>query len=158
MRARPSSRLLVLSPESHLLLFNFCHKDDALTGKSYWATPGGGLESNESFEQAALRELLEETGIHRHSAGASVASQTFTMMLPNGETVLAEEHYFIIQSDKEEIESSGWSENEKSTIHAHHWWSLEELRHTHEIIFPHDLLIDILSGELTCHVPFNARK
>ncbi|EPO7306402.1 DNA mismatch repair protein MutT, partial [Escherichia coli] len=41
MRIRPSSRLIILSPENHVLLFRFCHKDDALRGKTYWATPGG---------------------------------------------------------------------------------------------------------------------
>lgn len=29
----------------------------------YWITPGGGLEIGESPEQAAKRELFEETGI-----------------------------------------------------------------------------------------------
>lgn len=33
MRSRPASRLIVLSPESHVLLFKFCHKYDALEGK-----------------------------------------------------------------------------------------------------------------------------
>ena len=35
MRIRPSSRLIILSPENHVLLFRFCHKDDALRGKTY---------------------------------------------------------------------------------------------------------------------------
>lgn len=146
MRTRPSSRLIVLSPENNVLLFNFCHKNGALNGKSYWATPGGGLEPNESFEQAALRELLEETGLQRHSAGASVASRTFTMMLPDGETVLSDERFYIIHADKTDIDCSRWSENEKVVIQDHYWWTLEELRHTEETIFPHDLIIDILQA------------
>jgi 8-oxo-dGTP pyrophosphatase MutT (NUDIX family) len=147
MRTRPSSRLIVLTPANHVLLFKFCHKNDALSGSSYWATPGGGLEPNESFEQAALRELQEETGLQRHSAGESVASRTFTMMLPNGETVLADERFFIIHADKTDIDHSRWSENEKRVIQDHYWWTLEELRHTNETIFPHDLIIEILAGE-----------
>lgn len=38
MRTRPASRLIVLSPENHVLPFRFCHKDDALEGKTYSAT------------------------------------------------------------------------------------------------------------------------
>lgn len=84
MRTRPASRLLIMSPDHRLLLFRFTHRDDALAGRSYWATPGGGVEDGESFSEAALRELREETGIVRASPGPEVAQRTFTMQLPNG--------------------------------------------------------------------------
>ncbi len=149
MRTRPASRLIILSPESHILLFKFSHKNDALKGKTYWATPGGGLEYNESFEQAALRELFEETSLIRKTAGPQITSRTFPMMLPSGENVLAEERFFIINADKSDIDFSGWSNNEKEIIRDHYWWTLEELRLTNEIIFPLDLIINILEN-LSC--------
>ncbi|HID7801702.1 NUDIX hydrolase [Proteus mirabilis] len=149
MRTRPASRLIILSPESHILLFKFSHKNDALKGKTYWATPGGGLEYNESFEQAALRELFEETSLIRKTAGPQITSRTFPMMLPSGENVLAEERFFIINADKSDIDFSGWSNNEKEIIRDHYWWTLEELRQTNEIIFPLDLIINILEN-LSC--------
>ncbi|MFN8411845.1 MAG: NUDIX domain-containing protein [Anaerolineales bacterium] len=31
--------------------------------ESYWTLPGGGVEGNETYEQAALREVKEETGL-----------------------------------------------------------------------------------------------
>jgi len=146
--------LIVLSPENRVLLFCFCHKEDALRGKTYWATPGGGLEHNETFEQAALRELREETGLTRDSAGPQIASRTFEMMLPSGETVLAEERFFIIHADQSDIDRSRWNSNEKNVIREHHWWTIEELTQTTEIIFPADLIIEILEGSAV----FNAAK
>lgn len=31
--------------------------------EDYWVVPGGGLETNESYEEAAKRELMEELGL-----------------------------------------------------------------------------------------------
>ncbi|MFK3880639.1 NUDIX hydrolase [Pantoea agglomerans] len=147
MRIRPSSRLIIVSPDNRVLLFRFCHKDGVLRGKTYWATPGGGLEKNESFEQAAIRELFEETGLIRTLTGPQIASQNFTMMLPSGETVLAEERFFMIDANTVELDRSGWSSNEQEVIRDYHWWTIEELIHTNETIFPRDLIINILERE-----------
>ncbi|MGC0948867.1 NUDIX hydrolase [Pantoea agglomerans] len=147
MRIRPSSRLIIVSPDNRVLLFRFCHKDGALRGKTYWVTPGGGLEKNESFEQAAIRELFEETGLIRTLTGPQIASQNFTMMLPSGETVLAEERFFMIDANTVELDRSGWSSNEQEVIRDYHWWTIEELIHTNETIFPRDLIINILERE-----------
>ena len=57
--ARPAARILLLT-QSSVLLF---HAQEPATGRRFWATPGGGLHVGETFEAAAHRELLEETGL-----------------------------------------------------------------------------------------------
>ncbi|MGU3489640.1 NUDIX hydrolase [Enterobacter bugandensis] len=139
-----SVRLFVINSSRQVLLFRFSHTNDALAGKSYWATPGGGVEYGESYELAALRELKEETGIIRDNVGKSVAERTFEMTLPSGETVLAEERFFVVFCSEEEINTHGWSDNERSVISYSYWWGADELNQTQEIIYP-DNIVELIS-------------
>ena len=107
MRTRRAARLLIINNTNDVLLFRFTHRDDALAGRSYWATPGGGLEGHETFEQAAIRELYEETGIKRDFIGNSVGNSTFEMLLPKGETVKAEERFFVVRVTDTSITQGG---------------------------------------------------
>src|SRR5215470_10618344 len=91
MRRRRASRLIILDPDDRVLLFQFEHD-----GRRYWATPGGALEEHESYLDAARRELFEETGIVAAFVHEEVAVREFVLRLPDGEDVIAEEHFFVV--------------------------------------------------------------
>lgn len=139
MRTRPSARLLIIDSQQRVLLFCFCHKGDALEGQRYWATPGGAVEENETWKQAALRELYEETGMVRGSLGDAVGDRAFEMSLPSGEVVLAQERYYIVHAEQHEISTSGWSEHERHVMTDYRWWNLDALARSGERYYPENL-------------------
>lgn len=147
VRTRESARLLIINCLNQLLLFRFSHKNDALSGQAYWATPGGGLEVDETFEQAAIRELKEETGIDVDHVGHSLTERTFEMTLPCGEVVIAHEQFYLVKIAHADIDTSGWSLSEKSVINHYQWWDLNELRSINDIVYPSNIP-DICSGHI----------
>lgn len=51
----------ILYEENKVLMGKRAADDEALPG--LWCTPGGGVELYETFQEAIMREFLEETGI-----------------------------------------------------------------------------------------------
>jgi 8-oxo-dGTP pyrophosphatase MutT (NUDIX family) len=139
VRKRESARLLVVDTLKRTLLFHFVHQRGALAGRTYWATPGGGVENGETFEQAACRELREETGIVRSEVGSQVAERTFQMQLPDGEYVIADERYFLVAVADANISKARWTVMENEVVTDFRWWIPDELAATSEIIYPEDL-------------------
>jgi 8-oxo-dGTP diphosphatase len=55
---RNAARIVLISPAQRVLLFEARNNQ----GEHFWLMPGGGLEPDETFAEAAQRELWEETG------------------------------------------------------------------------------------------------
>ena len=140
MRKRSSARLLVINPAERLLLFRFVHRTGVLSEQDYWATPGGEVENGETFEQAALRELQEETGMCAASAGQEVWQRTSVLQLPSGEHVVADERYFLIRAATGRVSREGWTAEETGMMVDHRWWSMNDLSRTAETVWPNNLV------------------
>ena len=55
---RPRACAAILNDDKILMV---CHRT---LSRAYWTFPGGAVEKNETFEQAAVREVKEETGLN----------------------------------------------------------------------------------------------
>jgi 8-oxo-dGTP pyrophosphatase MutT (NUDIX family) len=139
LKRRLASRILLISPSRRLLLFKIHYKTGVLAGRSYWATPGGGLRDGESFETAAIRELCEETGLDIQSVGCCIASREFFWQKPDGERVFAVENFYVVQTVSEYCSTMRWSYREREAICEVKWWSESALMVSTEEIFPPDL-------------------
>src|SRR5258705_287672 len=68
---RRVARVLLFDDQDRLLLFHVRDPADP-TSDPWWYLPGGGMDPGESPEEAARRELFEETGIEDAEIGPVV--------------------------------------------------------------------------------------
>ena len=134
MRKRPSARLLVFNERDEVLLFRSAYTDDPLMGQNYWFTPGGAVEPGETFEQAGMRELQEETGLKYDQLGLEVGRRTFVLKLTDGEQVEANERYYVVRPETTQLSFASWTDEEVAVIIRHKWWSLSEISDATETI------------------------
>lgn len=144
LRLRRAARLIVLDAEMRALMFRY----DVPGRDPFWVTAGGECEPGESFEDAARRELLEETGIIA-DPGPQIAQMTPEFITVQGEPVQADERFFLIRIAKAVIDTSRHTETEQALMTQHRWFTLVELEDWPEAVFPAELADMIRSQTAT---------
>lgn len=134
LRLRRAARLIVLEPEGRALMFRY----DVPGRDPFWVTAGGECEPGESFEDAARRELLEETGITAEP-GPQIARMTPEFITVEGEPVQADERFFLVRAPEAAIDTSRHTALEQALMTRHRWFTLAELEDWPEAVFPVDL-------------------
>lgn len=138
VRDRVAGRVILLDPDGRVLLFEGF--DPANPGSPWWFTPGGGLESDETAQQAAARELFEETGLVVEPAGlGEQVFQNYVEFSFDGVLLRQHNHFFALRTASTEVSTSGFEEQELRTHLGHRWWSAEELRQTAVTYYPEEL-------------------
>jgi len=104
-------------------------------GKHYYVFPGGGMDEGETPEQAAIREMEEETGL-RVTIKRKVAEIHFDLSI---------QHYFLVEKIGGEFGSGTGEEftdadpdNPAEGIYIPIWMPLVELAE-HENVYPADV-------------------
>lgn len=110
---------------------------------------GGGVEPGESDEQAAIRELREETGLRVADVGPPVGDRRAAFRF-DGDQIDQYEVYFSIKVDRFPLDDSAWTPLERRSVLDHHWWSVEELRRTDETVYPERVLEWLGHAEQVC--------
>jgi 8-oxo-dGTP pyrophosphatase MutT (NUDIX family) len=135
---RRAARVLLVDPSGRILLQNCC--DPADPSQRWWVTTGGGVDEGESPEQAAVRELVEETGLRvaPSELGAVVHRRTSDFTI-GGQAYLQREDFFLVHTDAFDAAPTVHSDFELMTVLGTRWWSREELRMTGERVYPQEL-------------------
>lgn len=135
---RRAARVLLVDAADRVLLF--AGTDPGRPGHSYWFTPGGGLATGETPAEGAARELAEETGLRLAPAqlGAPVWAETVEFPF-DGVWYRQEQEFFLFRVASWEVDTAGFDEIERASVHGHRWWPVDELTATAERYYPPDL-------------------
>lgn len=130
MRQRESARVLLVDDKGRLLLY--CAEDNTVLVPGqpppgpFWVTVGGALEPGETFEDAARREVFEETGIHDMKLGQWIWERAIVLDW-RGEVVRSYERYFLASTPTTAVTAAHLNESERDVFKGYRWWSAKEL-------------------------------
>lgn len=114
---RRTARVLCVDSRDRVLLLRW---RDPVSGDHLWEPPGGGIEAGETPEQAAVRELREETGLDGRIEPVSTSVPRDSVW--NGARHVGVEEFFLARFDGEpELSRDGLEAYETGWLVEHAW-------------------------------------
>ena len=136
---RQGVRAVVIDSAERILLVRFDFADGEL-----WATPGGGVEPDETPEEAIRRELHEEVGLRGVELGPVIwrREHVFTFDRYAGQR----ETFFLVRRwSSQETPLMSVDELAAEKLGGSRWWSLEELTTSTPRVAPRSLVTHVRS-------------
>ncbi|MBI5273548.1 MAG: GNAT family N-acetyltransferase [Chlamydiales bacterium] len=142
IKIRGAVRGVIFNQEGKILLIRFkadpC-KADQKDMDSFWITPGGKVEKNETYEEALSREIQEETGLISYQIKQSLFVDIKATAWHGDPIRIFNQFYVVEVLDDNKVEVK-LEDYEKEFILEYKWWDIEEMATTFETIFPKQLL------------------
>lgn len=105
---------------------------------TWWFTPGGGVDPGETTEEAARRELWEETGQSDVEWGGLVARREVTFLFM-GATYLSREDFFVAHTASLDVDPGGLTPLEEEAMQDRRWFDATSIRRLTEPVYPLEL-------------------
>lgn len=130
---RKVARVILLDPADRVLLMHGFEPADP--SSTWWFTPGGGVEPGETHEEAALREVREETGIGTVELGPVLWTRMCSFPF-DGRRWNQDERYFLGRTTRTATAMDGLTPLEQRSVAGLRWWTSAELSATRETVYP----------------------
>ncbi|MGW4106883.1 NUDIX hydrolase [Streptomyces sp. NPDC004976] len=131
---RRVARVVLLDPQDRILLLHGHEPDDP--ADDWWFTPGGGVEGEETREQAALRELAEETGITDVDLGPVLWRRRCSFPFAGRRWDQDEWYYLARTARTVTAAATALTELERRSVAGARWWTCPELTGARETVYP----------------------
>ena len=136
---RDTVRVILVNPNKEVLFmaasYPKAHKNKGL----YWFPIGGGIEKNETPQEAAIREVYEETGIKDDEIELGPLiwfGESDIFMVNEDSYCRVRQRFFVATTCKTVFSLENFTEDEKYFVKGMEWFSLETIKNSDEIIYP----------------------
>jgi 8-oxo-dGTP pyrophosphatase MutT (NUDIX family) len=134
---RRAARVVLVDPTPAVLLL--AGRDPSDPGAlPFWIVPGGGAHHGESNEDAARREVYEETGAALDELGPVVWARQADFFF-DGRAFHQREVFYVVRTENFAVRATALTAEEDRFITSWRWWSLSDLATTKEVVYPVDL-------------------